>query len=309
MRDDLIGALHNCTVVAQNENSTPLLRIRAGKAAADLYSGQSNWSTAYKLLAAAVGLLSKIGIRALSWDDRQYVLRDLSGLSSLAACIALNAGQSPLAALALQEAGRGVIAGSIIDSRSDISDLKAADPALYKSIAAALFLLSSQENERDPADSMSTRSQKIRHLENLEMEIREKTNLKTFGLPFTPIDLMQLAMSDFVVSFNVTEYRSDAFIVTSDNTRVLQLPRLLFSDLKDFIQGLGTLTTGSVWTHQTRNERFRSRMKWLWEVTVHPVLDALNLITLKKLGALPRLWPGRTNTTPRGKIRMGKEYQ
>ena len=292
--EDLKYAIHHYTVAAQDENGPPLKRIKASKAVADLHLAQSDWTAAYKMLAAAVRLVPKVGIRALSWDDRQYVLRDFSGLSSLAACAALKVGKSASEALALLEAGRGVIASSVIDSRSSISDLKVVDPDLHQEYIdcrnAASLPLSTPVDKWSLADRVSTRNLDIRRLEHLEMKIREKTDLNTFGLPLAPIDLIRLANLDFIVSFNVTEYRSDAFLVASKNIMILPLPDLTLDNLKKLVEELGTLTTGGIETHPMRNKQLRKHLKWLWKVAVRPVLDALNLIHHLKPDPLPRLW-------------------
>ncbi|KAH8645867.1 CHAT domain-containing protein [Ilyonectria robusta] len=294
---DLEDALLHYTNVAQNDLTAPLKRIEASRAAADLHISRSDWPAAYKLLAGAIGLLPKVYIRGLLWDDRQYVLRGMSGLSSLAACAALNAGIMPPEALALLEAGRGIIASSVIDSRSSFSALEKASPALYQEYMEkrelASFSMSKPESQWGKADDVSLRNRAIRVLELLEEQIREQTALQTFGLSLAPSGLIQLAESGSIVSFNVTEHRSDAFLVSNRDITVLSLAELHFSDLLHRVEDMDKITSArDTATYPNRNKKLRAHLKWLWEVAVRPVLVALDLLrtTATTPGRLPRLW-------------------
>ncbi|PMD36306.1 hypothetical protein L207DRAFT_434852 [Hyaloscypha variabilis F] len=295
--NDLNEAIHHFSTVALDESAKSLSRIECAQAAAMLLSNKPDWLTAYKLIADAVKLLPTIGIRGLSWDDRQYLMRELSSVSSLAASVALEAHQLPSTALELQEAGRGIMSAAVIYSRSDLSDLKLASPDLYMKYreqrAATSFQLS--QNERGPNDGLTTRSRNIRLLEHLEETIRETTPLKSFGLPLAPVDLMQLAGLGYIVSFNVSRYRSDAFLVTQNNIEVLRLPDLHYDELQNFVQQMPQLTRGSNPSDlddvPIRNKALRKKLHWLWIVAVQPVLHAFNLTNgSRKGGHLPRLW-------------------
>lgn len=70
------------------------------------------------------------GPKKIQTCDAQTLLADFAGLGSLAAATALNAGETPEVALQLLEHGRGVIAGLMMDMRSDISHLQLRHPTL-----------------------------------------------------------------------------------------------------------------------------------------------------------------------------------
>jgi len=89
-------------------------------------------SRAYSLLHDAAHLMPLATSRSLERDDQQHILGQLTGLASLAAAVALEAGQLPLEALRLQELGRSVTNGQLIDYRSDISNLIEQHPTLAK---------------------------------------------------------------------------------------------------------------------------------------------------------------------------------
>jgi hypothetical protein len=107
-----------------------------------------------------------------------------------------------------------------------------------------------------------------------------------------------------IVSFNVTEYRSDAFLVTNADIKALPLPELRYDELETNVKLLTEETNGSVETFHKRNEELRTILEWLWKVAVRPVLKALNLLSKepgRKPGGLPRIWwvtSGWSDSTP-----------
>ena len=90
----------------------------------------SDWGQAYQASAYAVGLVSKLIKRSLTNSDKQHALKEVVGLASDAAAVALNANKGPRAALNLLEQGRGVLAVSLEDIRTDVVDLQQKFPVL-----------------------------------------------------------------------------------------------------------------------------------------------------------------------------------
>ncbi|KAF2740441.1 hypothetical protein EJ04DRAFT_600690 [Polyplosphaeria fusca] len=83
-----------------------------------------------KSLENAVKLLPLVSPRLLENSDKQYQLGQFSGLASEAAAFCLNAGRDNRLALELLELGRCVIAGLLLEIRTDISDLEQQHPTL-----------------------------------------------------------------------------------------------------------------------------------------------------------------------------------
>lgn len=105
---------------------------------------------------------------------------------------------------------------------------------------------------------------------------------------------MALAEHGPLVSFNVTEYRSDAFLVTKTGISDMPLPKLNFDDLAhNAVQLVGKdrISTGRRSTKPERQKRLQSLLSWLWNVAVEPVLNRLGLLTQpRSLVQLPRIW-------------------
>lgn len=78
----------------------------------------------------AVDLLPAASPEVLRNEDKQYKLREVSGLTSQAAAASLNANEPPIKALQLLEQGRNAIASFLLNMRTDISELKQHYPSL-----------------------------------------------------------------------------------------------------------------------------------------------------------------------------------
>lgn len=139
-------------------------------------------------------------------------------------------------------------------------------------------------------------------LANLETRIRNVIGFEQFQWRSSYKYFTSLARSGPIVSFNITEIRSDAFIVTNKGVKVLnfELKHLAHDIVKEnakLLTGPESVLVnreaegGPTW--KKRNEQLRSLLKWLWEVAVKPLLEVLDLVQPAKcedVRRLPRLW-------------------
>ncbi|KAF8852137.1 hypothetical protein BDZ45DRAFT_125277 [Acephala macrosclerotiorum] len=232
----------------------PMVRIKAARMAGILCLAEEREVTSesaiesFNLLSNAIKLLPRISSRSLGRDDQQHVLIEASGLSSLAASAALQAGRSAAEALSILDAGRGIMAGIVINARSDLSDLQVAHPdffARYVKLRDALAApLPDTESFPDKIQALSTttsisnRIKEAKDLDLLEFEIRQLPSFKHFQTPFSPHQMMQLASPAPIVAFNCTVLRSDAFIVTDQWIRSVQLPAVNEDHLEEIVKKL-----------------------------------------------------------------------
>ncbi|RPA96114.1 hypothetical protein L873DRAFT_1926347, partial [Choiromyces venosus 120613-1] len=105
--------------------SPPRDRIKAVRRAGHLLCSGGRFHESSSILEDAIHLMPSVYIQLLKRDDQQHILSELSGLVSTAASVALQAGREVYHSLKLLELGRGVIMGFAMDSRSEVSDLKA----------------------------------------------------------------------------------------------------------------------------------------------------------------------------------------
>ncbi|RPB20526.1 hypothetical protein L211DRAFT_893267 [Terfezia boudieri ATCC MYA-4762] len=89
-------------------------------------------SRACLLLHDAIHLIPRAISRSLGREDQQHILEKLTGIASLVVSVSLEISGSPLEALQLQELGRSITNGQLLDYRTDISDLMEQHPTLAK---------------------------------------------------------------------------------------------------------------------------------------------------------------------------------
>ena len=297
---DLQSARKSIEFVLNMSNAAPLERVLAGYEASRWAVEDKEFRAAQKLLETAIGILPTISLRSVDRQDQEHILADLAGLSSYAASVALQAGDTAAHALQLQEAGRGVVAGLIIAASSDISDLETKAPQLgaeYKACRDELsvpLLSSNKEGNTFMATQISRRHELARRLDELERKIRKEIpGCDNFQRPPTPESFKILAQRGPIVSFNVTQLRSDAILVTESEIRCVALPNLNFEDLKKHARLLSMkagLTRGSLRTKFERNNTLRQILKWIWDTAVYPVLQELGIRQSSNPCDMPRIW-------------------
>ena len=297
----------------QESNSPPMIRIRAGRMAGNLFAGTGDWDRAFEILKSTIELLPRISPRSLTREDIQHSVITLSGLSALAARAALEVKQPASTALALLELGRGIMSNIAIDFRDDLAGLEQKDKGLYERYCSLRSQLAISHSSRDDLveisqdpfsatdfrlapDDMSRRIHLVREMEALENQIRKEVpGYQQFRLPPNENFFTKLAEIGGapIVAFNVTPKRSDAFIVTAKQVTSINLPKLDSTKLtSDAARLLGNerVTTGSNATFHTRNAVVRKVLKALWYNAIRPVLDEVGFLFPNPQEELPRIW-------------------
>lgn len=299
-----------------HRNSPPIDRIRAGQNAFESYTTLNEWENAVRIATETMKLFPLLVPRWLSRDDQQHLLKNVSRFTSQAASAVLHSSGTPEEALVILEAGRGVIAGLSMELKTDISKLQEHQPLLYfeytqlrrqillnfSSPSSHLFgnLKLASGSKNTPIISpgfLNTgidRTENLRKLQALESSIRNIQGFEQFLTPPSPAIYMKLAEMGPIVSFNTTEMRSDAILVTHTQIESILLPNLHFHTMKASVQkviGKERLSRGLSSTKSQRNQELRTIMEWIWEVAVEPILRRLGLYQEKRpIGPLPRIW-------------------
>jgi tetratricopeptide (TPR) repeat protein len=270
------------------QNARPSIRIDLARKAATLLASQSNWEESSKFLEDAVKLLPAVSPRLLKNIDKQHMLREFAGLASMAAAIALKAGKEPHHALELLELGRGVIAGLLMEMRTDISDLKQNHREIAEEFESFRDELDSPINRTalslssDNSSSLVSRVNRRREVgqkfEEVVAKIRAQPGFKNFLLPPTADELMAAADPGPIVVVNISSYRCDAFLIERHQIRALELPNLSLEEVEKKVQerrsrGITSLT-----------------LKWLWDVAAHSILEALGFQQPISDDNWPHIW-------------------
>ncbi|KAF2804516.1 uncharacterized protein BDZ99DRAFT_544163 [Mytilinidion resinicola] len=264
--------------------SPPSTRIVSARRSANILTSQLRWEEASDFLQGAVKLLPIVSPRLLGNNDKQHMLGQFSGLASMAAAIWLKAGKDEHLALELLELGRCVIAGLLLEMRTDISDLKQQYPMLAAEFETLRNKLDSPPSETtllgDTASpwkvQANQRLEADKRLKELITEIRGQPDFQNFLLPPTHEELMAAASQGPIVIINVSSYRCDAFLITHYQVKVLALPNLKEVELNKRIQQHSVGST--------------STLQWLWNVAAGPILDALGYQHLPLDNNWPQVW-------------------
>ena len=225
---DTAGAIAVFSRAARSPSAQAAMRIMAARAAAVLLAEPAPGQAA-DLLELAVRLLPLAAPRLLTRTDQQHELSGFTFLASDAAALALAAGGPDLAARAvgLLELGRAVLHGQALDTRTDLTELRAAYPA-----PARRFLELRDELEASAGDALDVlsldslgggfraggelrRREAAAEFAALLDQIRGLDGFESFLLPPESGQLIRHAHGGPIVVFNVSRYRSDAFLITA----------------------------------------------------------------------------------------------
>ncbi|MFK0046406.1 CHAT domain-containing protein [Streptomyces sp. NPDC090741] len=296
-RDAAVKAWSAASTTVQ---STVSVRIHAGLSAARLLAKSGEAERAAQAADAAVRLMPQMTGRRLERQDRQDALGDVAGLPGTAAALALAApGGSATGraerALGLLEVGRAVMFGQALESRGDLTDLRALHPEL------ALRFAELRDTLDRPADTaMHDRHRLAEEFTALLTEIRDLEGFTSFALPPTVGELRAEASHGPIVVFNVSGYRSDALLLTAEGLTGLALPGLGQATVVDrinaFRQAQHTASSGADPADREEAQAVVvDVLEWLWDAAAGPVLEALGHKGPPPAGAegaeaLPRVW-------------------
>ncbi|EGU77905.1 hypothetical protein FOPG_16690 [Fusarium oxysporum f. sp. conglutinans race 2 54008] len=259
-------------------------RIAGGIAILQICSTTSDWQQVCDALEVAVSLIPKLTARSLENPDKQHLLGQVVGLASNAAAAALNAGRGPTAALKFLEQGRGVLATSLEEMRTDVIELQARYPELAKRFV-------SLRDELDPPVARDTFNQDdhggFNHqaratrrydagnkLDEVIAEIQRQPGFEDFLAAPSEAELKASASCGPIVVINTSEYRCDAILVEQHQIRSVQLPKDMENEARN--RDPGKIDT----------------LEWLWDTVAHPILDALGFTYRhdESLEKWPRIW-------------------
>jgi tetratricopeptide (TPR) repeat protein len=251
------------------QNAQPSIRIDLARKTATILAFQSNWEESSEFLQDAVKLLPAVNPRSLKNTDKQHMLREFTGLASMAAAITLKAGKESHHALELLELGRGVIAGLLLEMRTDISDLKQRHRKIAEEFESLRDELDSpisisSDDALSLVSSMNRRREAGQKFDEIIARIRAQPGFQNFFLPPTADELMAAAAAGPIVVVNITSYRCDAFLIERHQIRVLELPDLRQQEVEERVQNL-----------KSKRLSLTSTLEWLWHAAARPILDIL----------------------------------
>ncbi|MFC6082637.1 CHAT domain-containing protein [Sphaerisporangium aureirubrum] len=126
-----------------------------------------------------------------------------------------------------------------------------------------------------------------REWDELLEQVRALKGFEDFLLP-PPIEtLLPAAAEGPVVMVNVSAWRCDALIVTTEGVRAVPLPGLSLASAQERLGEYLRVVTGD--GLEEREAVLTSTLGWLWDAVAEPVLDALGY-RAEPAGTWPRVW-------------------
>ena len=329
--DDLAEARDAFAEAAMSVVAPARVRIRADRGLGRAAMSAGDAVGALAAYENAIALLPQMAPRRLSRTDREHGLGEVAGLPAEAASAAIAAGL-PERAVELLEQARGVLLAEVVDARGDLSDLQVRAPAVAARFTRLRDELDAVDQassdlgglspdalnswlraENGPQDGVTAqwaalngaarrmadrRRQLAQEWDSLLAEIHGIADMEGFLLAPAISALQQLATDGPVVLVNVSEYRCDALILTSNANcpvRLVKLPRLTLKDVFYQINRFDSATvasTGLPLGQRLRGQQqIRAILGWLWEEITAPVLADLGFIVRPGPGhRWPRVW-------------------
>lgn len=296
---DLVETARLARQAAENPAAPLVTRLLAARVWGDAAARGGRDADALDGYAYAVGLLPRIAPRSLGRADQEERLQVGPGLASDAAAFALRVGD-PGRALTLLEQGRAVLLAQGIDNRSQVSRVRDIAPALadeFERIRNQLSVVPEAPpalwtDPGPPVDgtgaglTTDARHALARRWDELVAEIRALPELEDFlRAPDLP-DLVSAAAEGPVVVVNVSDYRSDALVVTADGgIEVVRLPGLTPATV---LARAAVFMEGVEWAYGSQGVQnavaamglLTETLRWLWDTIAAPVLDRLALRTV-----------------------------
>ncbi|MFD0634263.1 CHAT domain-containing protein [Catenulispora yoronensis] len=303
-REDRLEALAVWTAALEVPGASPSERIEAARLAADLGGAEDAHAMA-DLLHSAVGLLPDLAPRRLARADQQFALGEVAGLAADAAALtlsdlSLSATERAARALRDLEAGRTVLLNQTLEVEPDLARLghRHADLARrYAELRARIdrpVAIGGEAASAEPGQDSSEAAE----FDDLVRQIRSVPGFATFADLPSIEELLGDAADGAIVTFNITDIRSDALLLTTDGITALPLPSvsstsltLLAIQFHGALELAGSLDVSPAERREAQNT-IREALVRLWEDVAEPVLIALGHDSTpgEGDGAWPRVW-------------------
>ena len=282
----------------------------AASSCSDLLMSQGMYNLAKPLLQAAVQLLPAISPRLLRRSDQQFNISQFANITSRAVSLQLADAEDPYKSLELLELGRGILTSLQLEVRSDISVLAASHPGLARqflelrnqidppsgtfgsSLVEESSAISNSTFIMDSSRSIAERRAPFKQFDDLLRDIRSLDGFEGFLRGPSESELHSLADRGPIVVFNVSDIRSDAFLITIDRILSLHLPLLTSDSLENITKRFFTaINNRTLRGHSHALVEVNAGLEWLWDVAVSPVLDELGFTQMPSDDeAWPRVW-------------------
>jgi len=291
---DLGGSIVAFEQGATSDTAAPSIRLNLSQTCADLLISQRMPKRAKPILESAVYLLPRLSPRLLKRTDAQFNISKFTEVTAKAVSLSLEDMDDPWKCLQLLELGRGILANLQLEVRSDISALETHHPKLARQFQELRDQLDSTSNTFEPGltdgqsiggvNSTSDMSETFishrrrlhQQFDDLLVHIRGLQEFDNFLKGPSEQELRSLAKDGAIVVFNVSYIRSDAFLITTDAIRAINLPLLTSDKIQSYTDlFIEAIQEQDVTQYSRATRKISSVLKALWDCGVKTILDEL----------------------------------
>ena len=258
------------------QTAVPFDRVGAAATCLKLLTLLRRFDAAAELGEDVINLLPTVNTRLLDRKDQQFVMATFTGIAAdLCACLLISNRRND--ALQYLEKGCTVIIGQLVDSHSNMSALAQQCPDIarrYEELRDEVNTpLVSSNRDATETQALSRRREAVAELDACVEEIRGIVGQERFLLGQTTAEMQACAAGGTIVIVNVTEFRSDAILVSPTAINAISLPLLLAAKAEAWLK---KEWTGPVSKVAQKNKEYLKYLAWLWEVCVMQIFDEID---------------------------------
>ncbi|KAJ9419210.1 CHAT domain-containing protein [Fusarium oxysporum] len=254
-------------------------RVTAAAKCLELLAIQNRVDQGINLGRKILDLLPSVHTRTLDRNDQQFVISTFAGVAS-DLCAFLLSTNRLTEALECLEQGRAIILSQLLDDRSDLSSLRHDHLQLANRYQSLVDEVNAPTRQTTPsvveALLRKRRQEAAAELDMCLKEIRCVPGHERFMLGQTVTEMQECITEGSIVVINITNFRSDAIIVSNNSLRTIVLPELSASKARSDQRG--------------ENDQFLDYLSWLWYACVKHIVAEISASKTHPSEGLPRVW-------------------
>lgn len=308
--EDVAFVRRQCDQILNSDRIQARHRIKAGLILGSLLSASKEWIKCNKAYENTISLINRLITRALSRDDREWLLEQFStNLPTAASFTARYAAEATgssvevvtLSILQRLESSRGILVRLIFQSRLNLELFQSKDDNVaqeYDHLLRKLTLLEAVVsidgnqflNSNDNLDRIQRRAKIVERLSEIENGLDAQTEDISMNV------LKSLVGKSAFVQVMASSDTTIALLVTGTELRMIELHELKALDILknlDRLYGNSRLSKAKPTEVGEAGQELRKILRWLWDKAVKPILSELGYYSKSKKrysNELPRLW-------------------
>lgn len=144
---------------------------------------------------------------------------------------------------------------------------------------------------RDDSKVIAERRALFKQFDDLLQSIRSLEGFENFLRGPSESELRHLAEDGPIIVFNVSDIRSDAFIITTNEIHSIRLPLLTSNFLENYSKRFfDAINNEDLNRYRHAKVEMNIVLGWLWDVAVKPILDELGFTQMPCGDTWPKVW-------------------